>query len=102
LPQPAHPAKSQVTAPAASSEAVQERYAGTLRRECPGHLLIHGERHLRQILTEYAQHYNDHRPHQAREQRAPLYEPGKTIDLTTRIKRRQTAQGLINEYARAA
>jgi putative transposase len=75
---------------------------GTLRRECLDHLLIHGERHLRQILTEYAQHYNDHRPHQAREQRAPLYEPGKAIDLTTRIKRRQTVQGSINEYARAA
>jgi len=73
-----------------------------LRRECLDHLLIYGERHLRQILTEYAQHYNDHRPHQALEQRAPLYEPGKAIDLTTRIKRRQTVQGLINEYTRAA
>jgi hypothetical protein len=54
------------------------------------------------ILTEYAQHYNEHRPHQAREQRAPLCEPVEAIDLTTRIKRRQTVQGLINEYARAA
>jgi putative transposase len=92
--------KTPVQSPRANSHA--ERYVGTLRRECPGHLLIHGERHLRRILTEYAQHYNDHRPHQAREQRAPLYEPGEVIDLTTRIKRRQTAQGLINEYARAA
>jgi putative transposase len=92
--------RRQSGSPRANSHA--ERYAGTLRRECPGHLLIHGERHLRRILTEYAQHYNDHRPHQAREQRAPLHEPGEVIDLTTRIKRRQTAQGLINEYARAA
>ena len=30
-----------------------ERYAGTLRRECPGHLLIYGEGHLRRILAEY-------------------------------------------------
>ena len=92
--------KTPVRSPRANSHA--ERYVGTLRRECLDHLLIHGERHLRQILIEYAQHYNDHRPHQAREQRAPLYEPGKAIDLTTRIKRRQTVQGLINEYARAA
>ena len=42
-----------------------ERYAGTLQRECPGHLLIHGERHLRQILAEYARHCNEHRPHQS-------------------------------------
>ena len=92
--------KSPVRSPRANSFA--ERYAGTLRRECLDHLLIHGERHLREILTEYAQHYNEHRPHQARGQRAPLYEPGEAIDLTARIKRRQAVEGLINEYRRAA
>jgi hypothetical protein len=51
-------------------------------------------------LGNWRQH--DHRPHQARQQRAPLYELSKAIDLATRIKRRQTVQGLINEYARAA
>ena len=53
---------------------------GTLRRECPGHLLIHGEQHLRKILAEYERHYNNHRPHQAREQRPPLYGPGEVAD----------------------
>ena len=79
-----------------------ERYVGTLRRECLDHLLIHGERHLRQILGEYSRHYNEHRPHQSREQRPPLHESGQTIDLTARIKRRQVVSGLINEYSRAA
>jgi hypothetical protein len=27
-----------------------------------------------------------HRPHQSREQRPPLHEPGQTIDVTARIK----------------
>ena len=79
-----------------------ERYVGTLRRECLDHLLIHGEQHLRHILTEYAQHYNDHRPHQSREQRPPLHKPGQAIDVTARIKRRQAVQALISEYRRAA
>jgi putative transposase len=52
--------KIPVRSPRANSFA--ERYVGTLRRECLDHQLIHGEQHLRQILTEYAQHYNDHRP----------------------------------------
>jgi putative transposase len=92
--------KTPLRSPRANSFA--ERYVGTLRRECLDHLLIHGERHLRQILAEYSQHYNMHRPHQSREQRPPLHEPGQTIDMTARIKRRQVVNGLINEYSRAA
>ncbi len=92
--------KTPVRSPQANSFA--ERYAGTLRRECLDHLLIYGEQHLRQILAEYAQHYNEHRPHQSREQRPPLHEPGQPVDVTARIKRRQAVHGLISEYRRAA
>jgi transposase InsO family protein len=92
--------KTPVRSPRANSFA--ERYVGTLRRECLDHLLIYGARHLRQILAEYARHYNDHRPHQSRDQRPPLHELGRPIDATARIKRRQTVQGLISEYRRAA
>ena len=52
-----------------------ERYVGTLRRECFDHLLIYSEQHLRRTLTEYARHYNEHRPYQSREQRPPLHDP---------------------------
>ena len=65
-------------------------------------LLIYGERHLRRVLDEYAQHYHEHQPHQSREQRPPLHQPGQPIDITARIKRRQIVHGLISEYRRAA
>ena len=92
--------KTPPRSPRANSFA--ERYVGTLRRECLDHLLIHGEGHLRRILAEYARHYNEHRPHQSREQRPPLYEPGQTIDMTARITRTPVVHGLISEYRRAA
>ena len=92
--------KTPVRSPRANSFA--ERFVGTLRRECLDHILILGEGHLRQVLAEYAWHYNDHRPHQSREQRPPLHEPGQPVDVTARITRRQVVHGLINEYHRAA
>jgi hypothetical protein len=75
---------------------------GGLRRECLDHLLIYGEGHLRRVLAEYARHYNEHRPHQSREQRPPLHEPGQTIAMTARITRTPVVHGLISEYRRAA
>ena len=92
--------KTPVRLPRANSFA--ERYVGQLRRECLDHLLIYGDQHLRQVLTTYARHYNEHRPHQSREQRPSLHEPGQAVDVTARIKRTHVVQGLISEYRRAA
>ena len=92
--------KTPIRSPRANSFA--ERYAGTPRRECLDHLLIYGERHLPRVLAEYAQHYNEHRPHQSREHRPPLHQPGQPIDIAARIERRQIVHGLISEYRRAA
>jgi putative transposase len=92
--------KAPVWAPRANAFA--ERFVGTLRRECVDHLLIFGERHLRKVLGEYARHYNGHRPHQARQQRPPLHQPGPAIDITVPIEGRQAIGGLISEYRRAA
>jgi len=83
--------KTPVRSPRANSFA--ERYVGTLRRECLDHLLIHGERHLRRILAEYARYYNEHRPHQSREQRPPLHEPGQPVDITSRIRCGRSSTG---------
>ena len=85
-----------------TSQASGIRYAGTLRRECPDHLLIHGERHLRTVLADVESHYNHHRPHRGRSLHPPMHDPSEAIDMTARINRRTTVSGLINEYHRAA
>lgn len=65
-------------------------------------MLIHGERHLRSVLAEYADHYNGHRPHQSRAQRPPDHDEQAAIPLEGRIERWKVLSGLINEYHRAA
>jgi len=91
--------KTPVRAPRANAYA--ERFVGTIRRECLDRLLIVKEQHLRGVLTEMAEHYNDHRPHQSRGQQAPNDIPCRVIDLTAAIRRRTVLGGLINEYDRA-
>ena len=88
--------KTPVRSPRANSFA--ERFVGTLRRECLDHVLILGERHLRNVLAEYARHYNGHRPHQSLQQEPPQRQPGNAIMVTARIERRQIPSGLISEY----
>lgn len=45
------------------ANGVVERLIGTLRRECVDHIIPLNERHLRQVLREYVDYYNDTRPH---------------------------------------
>jgi putative transposase len=89
-----------VRAPRANAFA--ERFVGTVRRECLDHLLIANERYLRCVLAHLEDHYNAHRPHQGREQRAPDDDVGRVVDPTAEIRRRRVLSGLINEYDRAA
>jgi putative transposase len=74
--------------------------------ECTDRMLIAGERHLRAVLEEYVAHYNQHRPHRARNLRPPDAGDTTTVrvtDLATaRIRRRGILGGLIHEYERAA
>ncbi|WP_112105611.1 integrase core domain-containing protein [Parafrankia sp. Ea1.12] len=85
------------------ANAFAERWVGTVRRECLDHLLILGERHLTTVLTDYVDHYNQHRPHRSLQQQAPLStgadpppEPG------TSVVRHDRLGGLIHEYRQAA
>ena len=48
-----------------------ERAIGTLRRECPGHVIPVDERHLRTILAEYVGYYNRDQPHRTLRKETP-------------------------------
>jgi putative transposase len=86
--------------------AICERLIGTLRRELLDRTLIQNQAHLRAILADYQEHYNNARPHQGIGQHVPGAGPGScvtTADLSTcQIRRKPVLSGLINEYERAA
>ena len=95
--------RAPVRAPKARARA--ERWVGSVRRECLDRILIVGRRHLQHVLAAYVEHYNEHRPHRALEQRPPLHRSppdgeqplAEVIDLD-RVRRRDLLGGLIHEY----
>jgi putative transposase len=93
--------KTPVQAPRAN--AICERVIGTLRREVLDRLLISGERHLRPVFGEYADHYNTHRPHRTLNQDPPAGHTGPSANgMAVRVVRRDRLGGLIHEYAQVA
>jgi putative transposase len=88
------------------ANAYAERWVRTARAEVTDRMLIAGPRHLRAVMDEYVVHYNEHRPHRARNLRPPgTDEIVSTVVAdfeTPEIQRRRVLGGLINEYERVA
>ena len=88
------------------ANAYAERWVRTVRAEASDQMLIAGPRHLRAVLDQYAAHYNQHRPHRARNLRPPdggdMTMAAITGLRTVKIRRRGVLGGLISEYERAA
>ncbi|MFC6022911.1 integrase core domain-containing protein [Plantactinospora solaniradicis] len=79
-----------------------ERWGRSLREECTNHMLIYNERHAQAVIGEYVDHFNNHRPHQERQQRPPNHNPTVVIPLDKHVRRRRRLGGVINEYHRPA
>jgi hypothetical protein len=74
-----------------------ERLIGTLRRDCLDHVLIFGERHLREVLTLYSLYYNETRTHLGLGKEAPL---GRAVERSGAIITTPILSGLHHKYAR--
>jgi putative transposase len=81
--------------------AYVERFIGSLRRECPDHIIIFNESSLRRILKAYFDYYEHSRTHPALEKDAPESRAIQSPELGTVIELPQVG-GLHHRYERRA
>jgi putative transposase len=81
-------------------EAVIERVIGSIRRECLGHVVVIGERHLMKIVSEYVAHYDSSRTPISLGRDAP--EPRSVQPLSQGRVVVSRVGGLHHEYVRRA
>jgi transposase InsO family protein len=74
-----------------------ERLIGSIRRECLDHVIVRGEKHLRQILQAYAAYYNEARTHLALGKDAPVHRP---VQSSGRIQGIAIIGALHHRYVR--
>jgi len=81
--------------------AYAERWIGSIRRECLSRVIPLGERHLRQIVQQFVDHYHQERNHQSLGNKliAPTNDNAAT---SGRVVRRQRLGGVLNFYHREA
>jgi putative transposase len=85
------------------ANGVCERFMGSLRRECLDHILIHDDKHLERVTTEYTMSYfNQERPHQGIEQRIPdQYDLIRSKPTRGQVTSKAILGGLHHSYSRA-
>ena len=85
---------------APNANAYAERFVRSIKEECLDRLIPIGERHFRQAVAEYVEHYDGERNHQGLDNR--LISGPPVINMTSRVRRRARLGGLLNFYERAA
>ena len=85
---------------APNANAYAERFVRSIKEECLDRIIPLGERHFRQVITEFVAHYHRERNHQGLGNRLIVGPP--TADAAGRVHRHQRLGGLLNFYERAA
>lgn len=81
--------------------AYAERWIGSARRECLARVIPLGERHLRELIREFATHYQVERNHQGRDNKL-IVPMNDNAAASGRVVRRQRLGGVLNHYYREA
>jgi transposase InsO family protein len=90
--------RDQPTAPRSPwQNAYAERLIGSIRREVLDHVVVFGERHLRQILSSYMTYHNEARTHLSLTKDAPVPRPVQGLG---RILAKPLLGGLHHQYVR--
>jgi len=94
--------KTPVRTPVANAFA--ERWIGSIRRELLNRTIIWNQHQVEQLVVDYIDHYNEHRPHRSLDQRPPIgTEASPSADQRhLRVVKSSRCHGLINEYQNAA
>jgi len=74
-----------------------ERLIGSIRRECLDHIVVFGERHLRQMLLLYMEFYNDARTRLSLNKDAWI---SRAVQAFARILPTPVLGGLHHQYVR--
>jgi putative transposase len=84
------------------ANAFAERFVGTVRRECLDRMLIVHRRQLERVLSEFIDHYNQHRPHRSLGQQAPCSAQLKVLPVSdpkpAQLQRDDKLGALLHEY----
>jgi transposase InsO family protein len=80
------------------ANAYAERWVRTVREECLDNILIMGEGHLKRVLSEYIDYYNQRRPHQGIGQRIPTPLAEERVTAQGPVCRRDVLGGIVHDY----
>jgi transposase InsO family protein len=79
-----------------------ERTIQSIRQECLDHVIVINRRHLRRLLTSYAQYYNFSRTHKSLAQDCPVHRPVQRPSMGKKIIAIPQVGGLHHRYERRA
>lgn len=78
-----------------------ERVIGSIRRECVDHIIVLGQRHLKYILSDYVDYYNNTRTHTSLGKDTPHHRNVQRFDGGKIVSFKRVG-GLHHEYFRLA